>query len=298
MVTVLCPVFNNFGYIRQCLESLVMQETDFVYEVIVRDDASTDGTDRIIREFAEKYPSVVRAVIERENMNGHFGERVVSMIRGEYVAFCEGDDFWTDSRKLQKQYDYMVANPDCALCVHNVTEMRADRPAGLFFNLSEGDYSGEDACRTWMFHTSSFFARTSCYLSCLETRRQSKVHLTFGDTLMVLACANSGRIHALPDVMSVYRRHNAGWTARKSARKYYETARSWEEVPAMFGERYKVPSRFNLVYNYLMGMVYALKEGRVRLFFLCVAKGIMRYPAMTWEIMMKVLKTKASRHDA
>ena len=90
MVTVLCPVFNHLGYIRQCLESLVMQETDFVYEVIVRDDASTDGTDRIIREFAEKYPSVVRAVIERENMNGHFGERVVSMIRGEYVAFAKG----------------------------------------------------------------------------------------------------------------------------------------------------------------------------------------------------------------
>ena len=179
-----------------------------------------------------------------------------------------------------------------------MTEMRADRPVGLFFNLSEGDYTGEDACRTWMFHASSFFARAGCYLSCLETMRKSKVHLTFGDTLIVLACANSGRIHALPDVMSVYRRHNAGWTARKSARKYYETARSWEEVPAMFGERYKVPSRFNLVYNYLMGMVYALKEGRVRLFFLCVAKGVMRYPAMTWEIMMKVLKTKASRHDA
>lgn len=120
LVSIRCTTYNHAQYIRQCLDGFVMQKTNFRFEAIVHDDASTDGTDKIILEYAEKYPSIIIPVIEEENQyskgNGSVTRIVESYMRGKYIAFCEGDDYWTDPYKLQKQVDFLEAHPDYGMC--------------------------------------------------------------------------------------------------------------------------------------------------------------------------------------
>ena len=116
MVSIRCITYNHEPYIRQCLDGFVMQKTNFRFEAIAHDDASTDGTADIIREYAEKYPDIIKPIFEKENQySKHDGSLVRIMdeaCKGKYIAICEGDDYWIDSLKLQKQVDFLEANPD------------------------------------------------------------------------------------------------------------------------------------------------------------------------------------------
>lgn len=123
-VSVLCLAYNQAPYIRQTLAGFAMQRTTFRFEAVVHDDASTDGTADIIRAFAADHPHIICPVLETENQyskrNGSLGRAVEREIRGKYVAWCEGDDWWTDPDKLQTQVDYMEAHPECAFCCADV----------------------------------------------------------------------------------------------------------------------------------------------------------------------------------
>lgn len=121
-ITIRCLAYNHRPYIRQCLEGIIMQRTNFRYEAIVHDDASTDGTADIIREYAEKYPDIIKPIFETENQySKHDGslQRIMNEnTHGKYVAFCEGDDYWTDPLKLQKQVDFLETHPDYTYSCH------------------------------------------------------------------------------------------------------------------------------------------------------------------------------------
>ena len=111
MVTIQCLTFNHEPYIRQCLDGFVMQKTNFRFEAVVHDDASTDGTAAIVREYAEKYPDIIKPILETENQyskgDGILGRIMAENRKGKYIAICEGDDYWIDPLKLQKQVYYM-----------------------------------------------------------------------------------------------------------------------------------------------------------------------------------------------
>ena len=112
-VSVLCCTYNHERFIRESLEGIVSQETDFDFEIIVADDASTDHTQDIIREFAERYPDQFRLVLRTENVGiGENYYQALSMVEGEYLAICDGDDVWVDTQKLQKQVDFLDAKTD------------------------------------------------------------------------------------------------------------------------------------------------------------------------------------------
>lgn len=119
IVSIRCITYNHAPYIRQCLEGFVMQRTNFRFQAVVHDDASTDGTTEIVREYAEKYPDIIVPVYEEENRwSKHDGSLLTVMyplLVGKYLAHCEGDDFWTDPYKLQKQVDFLEAHPDYVL---------------------------------------------------------------------------------------------------------------------------------------------------------------------------------------
>lgn len=118
MVTIQCITYNHEPYIRQCLEGFVMQKTNFRFEAIVHDDASTDGTAAIVREYAEKYPDIIKPIFETENQyskhDGSLSRIMDEHTHGKYVALCEGDDYWIDSLKLQKQIDLLEEHEDCS----------------------------------------------------------------------------------------------------------------------------------------------------------------------------------------
>ena len=123
MVTIRCLTYNHEPYIRQCLEGFVMQKTNFRFEAIVHDDASTDGTADIIREYAAKYPDIIKPIYETENQyskhDGSLRRIMNAQMHGKYVALCEGDDYWVDPLKLQKQVDFLEANPEYGMCYTN-----------------------------------------------------------------------------------------------------------------------------------------------------------------------------------
>ena len=135
-VSVICNAFNHGKYIRDALNGFVMQKTDFRYEVLVHDDAATDNTAEIIREFEEKYPDIIKPIYQTENQ---YSKNVwitdvyqIRRSKGKYIALCEGDDYWTDPDKLQKQYDALESHPDVDICVH----------ASTLVNASDGSVSG------------------------------------------------------------------------------------------------------------------------------------------------------------
>ena len=135
-VSVICNAFNHGKYIRDALNGFVMQKTDFKFEVLVHDDASKDDTADIISEFEAEYPDIIKPIYQTENQ---YSKNVwitdvyqLRRSKGKYIAICEGDDYWTDPDKLQKQYDALEAHPEIDICVH----------ASTLVNASDGSVSG------------------------------------------------------------------------------------------------------------------------------------------------------------
>ncbi|MBQ1636007.1 MAG: glycosyltransferase family 2 protein, partial [Bacteroidales bacterium] len=134
MVTVICLAYNHGPYIRDALEGFVMQKTAFPFEVIVHDDASTDDTPRIIREYASRYPDIIRPVFQTENQYSKgvpiSQTFLFPLVKGRYVALCEGDDYWTDPLKLSRQVEALEANPGVDICTHKVLKTKNGSPHG------------------------------------------------------------------------------------------------------------------------------------------------------------------------
>lgn len=122
-VSIECLVYNHAPFLRDCFDGFVMQKTDFDFEVLVHDDASKDGSQEIIKEYTAKYPDLFFPVLQTENQwskGVHIWTKYqMNRVRGKYIAVCEGDDFWTDPLKLQKQVDILEADPTLSCVVTN-----------------------------------------------------------------------------------------------------------------------------------------------------------------------------------
>lgn len=229
VLTIYCLVYNHAKYVRNTLEGFVSQETNYKYEVIVHDDASTDGSQEIIREYAEKYPDIIKPVFQKENQYskkvGIYKTFISPMISGKYVAICEGDDYWCDNNKLQKQIDYMENHPECSLCVHN-TEMIKENGKGLgiLYNNSkkEEDYTVQEIIECGgggLFHTSSFM-----YVKELRDDRPRDFKMSgAGDYPLAIYLATRGNVHYFPQIMSKYRVNAVGsWTSKNTDNDVHE----------------------------------------------------------------------------
>lgn len=217
MVTVICLSYNHEKYIRQCLDSVLSQVTNFTYEVIVHDDASTDGTEGIIREFEEKHDNLI-SIIEEENCfqrGEDYSEKIYRKVSGKYIAYCECDDWWCDENKLQRQFEYMESNPGCSLCVHAVKQF-CDASDTYMTPSSRGeveaDFSTEEIIRGdgGMFGTNSMFFRSEYYLLPSLYRGWG-----VGDYPSMIYLSLMGRVHYFPTLMSAYRVFAEGsWSER------------------------------------------------------------------------------------
>ena len=123
LVSVCTLTYNHEAYLRDTLEGILMQKVDFPMEILVNDDASTDGTRAILREYAEKYPDLIRPFYQDVNLYSQGKDLCLEVLypaaRGKYIALCEGDDYWTDPDKLQMQVDFLEAHPEYTACVHD-----------------------------------------------------------------------------------------------------------------------------------------------------------------------------------
>lgn len=138
LVSVRCITYNHEPYIAQALDGFLMQKTNFPFEVIVHDDASTDRTADIVREYEKKHPKIIRTIYQTENQyskrDGSIGRIMNAACRGRYIAICEGDDYWIDGNKLQMQVDFLEANPEYSAYYSNVEGIDAEgKPFGYAY---------------------------------------------------------------------------------------------------------------------------------------------------------------------
>lgn len=211
MVSVYCLAYNHEKYIRKTLEGFVTQKTNFKYEVIIHDDASTDKTTDIIKEFAGNYPELIIPIYQTENQ---YSKKVPisktfihPLCRGKYIAICEGDDYWCDSTKLQMQVDYMEAHPKCSMCVHDtllINEDGSSRESTINGSKKDIDYHAGKVIRAGggaFFQTSSFLAKAEI----IKNRPDLFTIKGIGDYPMCIYAAVNGYVHYIGKVMSCYR---------------------------------------------------------------------------------------------
>lgn len=220
MVTILCLAYNQKDYIRDCLEGFVRQQTTFPVRAIVHDDASTDGTADIIREYAERYPALIQPIFETENQLRKDGLKSLCaslqpfFSESRYIAFCEGDDYWTDPLKLERQVSFLETHPDHALCYHHVTDLNMQTGEQRLF-VQESKQIPDDA-DIYDLVNISFFMRTcsTCYrASAIDYPRLLSMLPVFNlDILLQHMAATHGRIMRLPQTMAVYRMGVGAWT--------------------------------------------------------------------------------------
>ncbi len=234
-VSISCLTYNHADYIRQCLDGFIMQKTDFKFEVLVHDDASTDGTQDIIREYEEKYPDIIKPIYQTENQYSQ-GINIDHTfqwprIKGKYFACCEGDDYWTDEYKLQKQYNAMESNPNCALCVHKVAVVDYN---GTFVNsycpndnsvfslINNSILQSADLvnfiCKTYgyPFQTSSFFMNSEIITTNINNIPDFMKNACVGDIPLLFLASCYGDFYYLDDIMSCYRYLTPnGWNDKK-----------------------------------------------------------------------------------
>ncbi|MFT4222179.1 MAG: glycosyltransferase [Dysgonomonas sp.] len=209
LVSVSMITYNHEKFIAEAIEGVVMQKTNFPFELVIGEDCSTDNTRAICLEYQKKYPDIIRLRLPEKNQGMMLNWiNNIESGQGKYIALCDGDDYWTDPYKLQKQVDFMEANPDFALCSHSAYTLMCGQ-------LDENIEMRQDVLTTediilkdWGLLTASIFFRK-------EAHKTPDWYYTVknGDYALQLIVSLSGKIKFLPEYMAVYRQHLGGMSS-------------------------------------------------------------------------------------
>lgn len=269
VVSIRCATYNHVNYIRKCLEGFVMQQTTFPFEAIVHDDASTDGTTEILREFADKYPNIIKPVIEKENLwsrqDGSLTKKLNENLRGKYIALCDGDDYWTDPYKLQKQVDFLESHMEFSL-VHTsfgyIDKEGNDIPVPeiplyktLKMNIRDG--------YVWhkhLVHSTFILFSTVMYRTGLMEMEENRA-----DHGMFMCCARQGKVYYIDNETTKYRitqlsvMRNSQSIVSLAIRNdifrqlYYYTSNKYKTLPYY---RYNIKARVAVAEGILSSIAY------------------------------------------
>ncbi len=214
-VSVSIATYNQAQFIGQAIQSVLDQQTNFAWEIIVGDDCSTDGTQQVILDYQARYPDKIRPLLHERNLGGAGKYNALSTFaqsRGQYIATMDGDDYWISPHKLQKQVDFLEAHPDCSTCFHNAQIIWEDGTYApeLVNGPDQKEISTIDdlvgETEIWFMATSSVMFRNGLLTEYPDWYHQSKS----GDIPRYILLAKLGNIGYLPDVMSVYRKNRGG----------------------------------------------------------------------------------------
>lgn len=215
MVSVCCVTYNHEKYIAEALNSFLMQKTTFQYEIIIGEDCSLDNTRKIIEDYCLRHPDKIKLVTDNVNVGAMNNQtRTFSHAKGKYIAMCDGDDYWTDPFKLQKQVDFMESQSDSAICCHYSRvidengELVYEHPTPIKLEFDYGDVLLGKKEET---RTCSVMLKNNQHIN--EICQQNWYQRTHGaDTFLKLYALENekGKLYVLPEVMSVYRLHKDG----------------------------------------------------------------------------------------
>lgn len=217
LVSIVCNAFNQEKYIADAIDSFLIQSTDFDFEILIHDDCSTDDTANIIKTYQKKYPSLIKTIIQTENQysKGFKVTRINSeRARGKYIALCEGDDYWTDPLKLQKQIDYLEKNQEVTLCVHgaSIIDAKTNKQLDILVPSNRSRYFTTDEIifgGGGLFATNSMVFRREDFKTIPDFYDRSKV----GDYPLTVYLSLLGKVYFMNEIMSAYRTSVPGsWT--------------------------------------------------------------------------------------
>lgn len=229
LVSIICLTYNEEEFVRDAFDGFLSQVVDFPFEVLVFDDASQDTTQEIIEEYVGKYPDIFKATLYKENYYQKglrfFGSyQGLKTAKGKYIAFCEGDDYWCDNHKLQKQVEFLESHPEFEVCAHE-TRIRNDyykEENGILFSHTkvnifidrskQNHYKFADTLTGNIFHISSLMFRNDKLLEFPEWIYEVSAQ----DMVFYMILAERGDIYLMRDVMSVYRHNQKSITSTQT----------------------------------------------------------------------------------
>ena len=220
-VSVWCAAYNHEKYIRETIEGFLSQKTNFVYEIYIYDDASTDGTADIIREYENKYPELVKGIYQKENLYSKVerdwhGKKTImeKVVKGKYIAMCEGDDCWTTNNKLQMQVDYLETHMDCVMTVHDAIMLNCITGERIKMSpyQEEKNISPDEII---MQYHGNVPTASMVYRREILDMADFFLNVGVGDYPLQLFCLTKGAIHYFDIPMCLYRYSGEGaWTSR------------------------------------------------------------------------------------
>ncbi len=222
MVSICCITYNHKPFIGQTIESFLMQKTNFKFEIVIGDDCSTDGASEIIKEYKEKYPDRIKLIASDKNVGAHENMRnIIKACQGKYIALCDGDDYWTDPGKLQKQVDFLEQNAEYVMCCHYT------RVIDVNHNTLHVEPNPVPLEHT--YHDLLTGKQTETKTATVVYRNIPEVNQIFDEPwyfaffavdklLKIFATYKTGcKIYVMPEVMSCYRTHVGGiWSMVKA----------------------------------------------------------------------------------
>lgn len=263
MVSICCITYNHEPYIADAIEGFLMQETEFDFEILIGDDCSEDGTYRIAKEYEKKNPERLRIITNAKNIGGRKNFRnLLEKAKGDYIAVCEGDDYWTDSQKLQKQIDFMEKNPDCGMCFHSAKVVSSMKiPLGLRIRPFKENHlcTGEEVIR---IAGGKIPTQSKVYRKHIrENAPEWYMNAHAGDIATDLLFVTRGKIAYIDEAMSAYRLASKGsWS-----RRLYTGTHVLEKKTAMLNKDIELYEAFNEYTNYF----YAEEIERMKFIIRC-----------------------------
>lgn len=217
LVSICCTTFNHSKYIADALNGFLSQETTFPFEILIHDDASTDGTKEILIEYAKKFPTIIKLILQTENQfsKGIKAHTIAfKQCSGKYIAFCEGDDYWIDPLKIQTQLDYMELNNDLSLCFHNAWIHQYENGIKIseknFIKNCDGRsiFTTRDLLlKEWFVPSASIFLKKSAYRILPNEWYKNIIS---GDLAILVLSSLNGDIGFINRNMSIYRKNSLG----------------------------------------------------------------------------------------
>jgi len=272
LVSICCIAYNHENYIEEAIDSFLIQETNFPFEIIIHDDASTDNTVDKIKVYRKKYPQLIKTILQVENQFSQ-GKNPMRLLneksKGKYIAICEGDDYWIDAGKLQKQIDLMSQNPDCDMSFH---------AAEIYLNKNKhGKITGKHVNGNKIFSTSevilgggSFCPTASLiYRNGLFSPRPSYFdNAPVGDYFTQITGSLNGGLLYIDQVMSVYRQGVPGsWSSSmvesidKVEKWSHDTLLSLNDLNIYLDKKYQNEIQQRISDHYYFMSLYYLKNG-------------------------------------
>lgn len=234
LLSIVMITYNHESYIQEAIEGVFKQKTNFQIELIIANDTSPDDSDWVIRDCLKNVPqNIIVNYVRHENNKGMMSNFIwaLKQCKGKCIAICEGDDYWTDPYKLQKQVDFLEANEDYSLCFHNVNILHENNliPFGMY---KRETYTAKDVFSKWLIPTASIVFRNKNNIN-YELLEQA----THGDMVLILEIGRYGKFKLFNEIMGVYRKHDAGiMNTFKGTDFNLKQIRFWQH--------------FNEVYNY------------------------------------------------